>query len=280
MTAVLSGVGLVCTGVTTTATAGATSPPSIAVPGPLVALSAPATNGLMWVLTGTAKKALRALNVTTGKVLYSESVSPYADSIGLSSNGAILAVGTAAGLNSKAAILWYDGSTGRFLHAAFSPVSVTTVAVNGTGRTIYSVRDDGAATSEFVLGTANGLGFDFALPGAAVAVTPTRGGATSLALTASGVVNTLVLPGGTFQPGFPTGAPGRAMALGPDNTTLYVLHAPTPGGSGSTIAVVDLTTGSVVRTIAAGAGSIGIALSPDGRTLYEGMRSSVRAISV
>jgi len=74
----------------------------------------------------------------------------------------------------------------------------------------------------------------------------------------------VVEPGGSVTRKIDVPATPTGLVLGPEGRTLYVTCAAPQG----TVCVVDLESGTVSGTIAAGHGATGPAVSPDGRRLY------------
>jgi hypothetical protein len=250
------------------------SPRTLAAPANLIALTGPGPNGSLWVLAGNGKsKTLTEINTVSGRTLFSEGVNPFAEDVSLSANGSVLALATAGGFASKAAVLLYSGTTGRFRSAALSPQTVTRVASNATGSTVYELRVGTGTISSFLLGTANGLGFDLPLTGQAVDLVPGPNSST-IVLQPDGTVSTVSFPSLAYTPTVSTGSPGRAMAITPDGSTLFVLHPPAKRGANASISVINATSHQVEKTISVPPECTDIAISPSGTTLYEGLRGT------
>jgi hypothetical protein len=253
------------------------TPDSFSVNGSIIGITAPIANGLMWILSGNGhKRDITQVNVDTHKVLGGEPVNRYADSIALSSNDATVALGTTKG--KYPAEVWYSALTGRYSNSAPSPSPVYQVATNTGGYTIYALRGTVSQKSVFALGTANQLGLNYPLPVNAVAMAPTPAPNGMLILQPSGEVGHLNLRGGVYINQFATGLPASAMALSPDGTTLYVLRAASSGATLSTIAEVNVASGSVLKTLTVHGDCVSIAVSSDGHTLYEAIRSAKSSI--
>jgi hypothetical protein len=255
--------------------AGASTPTNVTVPGKVVAITQPLASGTMWVLSGTStEKTMYQVNADTGAVLGSEGVSRYADDIALSANNATLALGTTAG--AYPAMVWYSALTGRFAGAARATAPVFHVATNSAGNTIYDLRGGSVAMFMDAVGTSNGLGFSFPIPGSPVGLVLTDLGRVMLVLQADGTLGTLSLPGGKYVNAYSTGAPAQGMSLTGDGSTLYVLRAPVANSTSGSIAVVNVAAGKVIETIPTPVNCVSLAISPDGRTLFEALRSRGR----
>jgi hypothetical protein len=276
-------LGLLGLGSATVAgTAGASTPKYVTVPGQVVAITQPLSSGTMWVLSGTAtEKTMYQVNADTGAVLGSETVSRYADDIALSANDATLALGTTAG--AYPAVVWYSALTGRFASAVRATAPVFSVATNSAGNTIYDLRGGSVAMFMDAVATANGLGFSFPIPGSPVGLVLTELGRVLLVLQADGSLGTLSLPKGTYVNAYSTGAPAKAMSLSSDGSTLYVLRAPVAKSTSGSIAVVNVAAGRVIETIPTPTNCVSIAISPDGRTIFEALRgrshSTIRPVT-
>ncbi len=255
---------------------------SISVNGSIIGITAPTSNGSMWILSGNGKKRdMAQINITTHKSLGAEPVNRYADSIALSSNDVTIALGTTKG--KYPAEVWYSAQSGRYSNSAASPSPVYQVTTNAAGFTIYALRGTAAQKSVFALGTANQLGLNYPLPVNAVAVAPTSTANQLLVLQPSGEVGLLNLQGGVYMNKFATGLPASAMALSPDGSTLYVLRASSAGSTLSTIAEVNVANGTVTKTLSVHGDCVSIAVSADGHTLFEAIRaqkSSVDGVAV
>jgi hypothetical protein len=256
------------------APAAAATPRVLAAPGNLFALTGPGPDGALWALTGTNdKKTVSQINVATGKTLFTEGVSPYADDIALSADGSTLAVGTVGGAASKPAVVLYSGTTGRFRTAALSPDTVARVASNALGTTVYALRVGATATSTYLLGTSNGLGFNLPFTGQAVDLAPGPNN-TTFVLQPDGTVSSLAFPSLAYTPLVSTGSAARALAVTPDSSVLFVLHPAAKHGASASVSVVNATTHLVEKTITVPSACVDIALSPSGTILYEGLRAS------
>ena len=258
--------------------AGAASRAALA-PANLIALTGTGPSGSLWVLAGNkVAKTLTEISLVTGKTLFTEGVNPYAEDVALSANGSILALATAGGFASKAAVVLYSGTTGRFRSTAFSPQSVVRVESNATGSTVYELRSGTGTISSFLLGTSNGLGFDLPLTGQAVDLVPGPNSST-IVLQPDGTVSTVAFPSLAYTPTLATGSPGQAMAISPDGSTLFVLHAAPKHAAHASISVINATTHQVEKTISVSSKCTDIAISPSGTTLYEGIRGANSVLS-
>jgi hypothetical protein len=248
-------------------TAGAAT--SQKLPGHLIGLTSPNANDVAWALSGTSsKKVITQVNLKTDRVLGAESVSPKSDAISLSANGATLALGTSGG--AFPAVVWYNALTGRFENSASAPAPVTSVATNGAGNIITSLRNGGTGRqSVSLLGTSNGLGFTLNLAlgtSAPVAVLPAPQADETIVLEKDGTVADVAFPAGTLSSPIATSVAARSMVINAAGTTLYVLSS---GAASSTIVEIDLSTAKVINRLTAPGNTAAISLSNDGSTLYE-----------
>jgi DNA-binding beta-propeller fold protein YncE len=103
-------------------------------------------------------------------------------------------------------------------------------------------------------------------PSDAVAVVPSPGEHNLYVLEADGTVSEISVANGQLVTQFSVGQSGRALALSPDGTILYVLKG---RGAARNVAVVNLATEAVTKVLPAAADTQGIVLSPTGTTLYD-----------
>ena len=154
---------------------------------------------------------------------------------------------------------------------------------NATGSTVYELREGAGTISSFLLGTSNGLGFDLPLTGQAVDLVPGPNSST-IVLQPDGTVSTVAFPSLAYTPTVSTGSVGKAMAISPDGSTLFVLHPAAKKGANASVSVINATTHQVEKTISVPPECTDIAISPAGTTLYAGLRgtpfSLVKAITV
>lgn len=160
-----------------------------------------------------------------------------------------------------------NGTTGSLLSTVAVPAPVRAVAGGATGSDLYVLTATATAASVTELDTATDhvLG-TVPLPLLAVAAVPDPAQSALWVLQPNGVVDQVAMSKGTITTQFSIGNSGRALALSPDGSTLYVLKG---RGVVRNVAVVDLATESVSRVLPAPSDTVGLVLSPDGSTIYD-----------
>jgi len=241
--------------------------PLLIIPAPagMVDGTTPATNGLMWVLAGTGpERTLRQIDVASrsdqGAVPAPSSAVAVAESV-----TGQLGVGLATGRTGALEIR--NGTTGAL--QATVPVAdpVRAVAAGTNGTTFYvlegTARAASVATVDLPADRVEGV---VPVPLLAVAAIPNPGQYALWVLQANGVVSAVALASGKITTQFSIGDSGRALALSPDGSTLYVLKG---RGAVRNVAVVALATESVIHVLPASANALDVVLSPDGGTVYD-----------
>ncbi len=227
--------------------------------------TAPEPNGTLWVLAGNGtSKGIYQYDVSQRKELGSLSVSNSATSVSQSSTG-LLALGI--GTLSSGAVELANGTSGAVL--ATIPVSgpVYGVAAGDDGVSFYVLNGSSQARSVTVVnGQTNKVVGNVPVPANAVSAVPSPGQHNVYVLQPNGVVSEIALAGGHITTQFSIGHSGRALALGPNGATLYVLKGQGPVRN---VAVVNVATESVKEVLPAAADTKDIVLSPDGQTLYD-----------
>ena len=71
-----------------------------------------------------------------------------------------------------------------------------------------------------------------------------------------------------------------AVAVSTDGSAVYVANTGTNAVAGTTVSVIDAATNKVIRTITVGRGPFGMAVSPDGSTLYVATGDGLYVIGV
>ena len=104
------------------------------------------------------------------------------------------------------------------------------------------------------------------VPADAVSMTPDIRQSALYVLQKAGLVDVIGISGGKISAQFKVGPHGEALALSPDNGTLYVLKGTS---AVSNVAVVTLSTESVNRVLSAPSHCLELLLSPNGRQLYD-----------
>jgi DNA-binding beta-propeller fold protein YncE len=160
-----------------------------------------------------------------------------------------------------------SSATGALLQTVAVSAPVVALAAGTTGAALFVLEATATAANVIVLDSATGHVLRrVPVPLLAVAVTPGPAQTTVWVLQPDGLVDQVGLGNGTLMTQFSIGNSGRALALSPDGSTLYVLKG---RGSIRNVAVVDLATESVLRVLPAPLGAVGLVLSPDGSTLYD-----------
>ncbi|MCY0909668.1 MAG: hypothetical protein OWR62_14905, partial [Sulfobacillus thermotolerans] len=199
----------------------------IATPQGTLSATAPEPNGTLWVLAGNgASKGIYQYDVSQRKALGSESVSNNVTSIAQSSTG-LLALGI--GTVSSGAVEVANGTSGGVL--ATIPVSgpVYSVAAGDDGVSFYVLNGSSQARSVTVInGQTDKVVGNVPVPANAVSVVPSPGEHNVYVLQPNGVVSEITVAGGHITTQFSIGHSGRALALGPNGATLYVLKGQGP----------------------------------------------------
>ena len=237
----------------------------LAAPKEVLAAADPEPDGLMWVLSGSARaKTLTSIDLSSGKVLASLGVSRAAGSLAASSTG-LLAVGLATATAGAVELL--NVTTGA--EQGFVPVGapVRSLAFGADGTTLYVLDGDAASTSVTVVDSVSDrILATFGQPHDAVGIVADPSQRSVWTLDRSGVVEQTSTSTGRPTSVFPTGGPGLAITESPSGGLLYVLEG---GSSVSRIAVVSTAKDSVERVLPAAARSVGLAVSPSGGMLYD-----------
>lgn len=241
--------------------------PSAIIPAPagLVGATAPAPNGVLWVLAGSAStRTLHQIDVASHAELGTVPVPSAATSVAETVTG-ILGVGLATA--TTGAVELRDGATGALLGTVPVAEPVRALAAGDTGATFYVLSANDTAASVSVIDTATDHVLrTVPMPLQAVAAVPDPAQGALCVLQPDGIVDQVALTSGSITTQFSIGNSGRALALSPDGTTLYVLKG---RGSVRNVAVVHLATEAVARVLPAPADAVGLVLSPDGGTLYD-----------
>jgi DNA-binding beta-propeller fold protein YncE len=241
--------------------------PTSIIPGPagLRSGTGPGANGLLWVLAGTGGvRTLQLIDVVSRADRTAVPVPNSAVAVAQSPAGLVglgLATATAGALE----IL--NGATGAVLATVpvVAPVRAVASAQNGTAFYVLTRGSASASVTTVDIATRT-AGFVAPAPLGAVAVVPAPEGSAVWVLRSNGVLAEVGVPGGEVTTQFSAGGSGRALAISPDGSMLYVLKG---SGKVRNVAVVDLATESVMRVIPAPADAVGLALSPGGTTLYD-----------
>jgi len=240
--------------------------PERIVGAPKDALSAarPWQDGSAWLLAGGASAGLYKVNLATGHVISSFSVSGSARSVAESSTG-ILGLGLATA--SAGVLELLNPGTGRLIRTVPLPAPVRAVVMGPDGRTFFALT--GWATSASVTAVAAGSGRIEAtvpMPADAVSVVPDAQQATLYALQSNGLVSQISISSGKVLATFRVGQAGRWITISPGGSTLYVLKGTV---SVANIAVVDVATESMQRVLPAPGSCQQVLVSASGGQLYE-----------
>ncbi len=264
----MAACGSAGSGSTTTTAATVQARPSHVYPGPagLIAGAQPQPNGFMWLLARTGTTAdLHELNLTTGKIDQVVPASSSSTSISQSPSG-VIGVGLAT--TATGALEFRNGSSGALIATVPIGAPVKGVVAGADGTTFYVL--DGTTSSmsvTLVNNQTDKVSVSVPVPLDTVAVTVDPTGQTLSAVRADGHVDQITLGTGAVSSSFPVGVTPVQIASADTGSTLYVLKS-TNGGAGSDVGVVDTATESQTRALPAPADSVGLQVSPDGRTLY------------
>jgi len=237
----------------------------VPAPAGLESATAPASNGVLWSLAGVGRvRTLQAIDLAThsdeGIVAAPASATAIAETVtGL--------LGVGLGTATTGALQIRNGTTGALVATVAVGAPVRGVAVGDDGVSFYVL--DGSATSTSVSvidASTDKVEGTVPVPLASAAALPNPSQTALWVLQPNGLVDEVALAGGKLTTQFSIGHSGRALALSPGGSTLYVLKG---RGSARNVAVVELATESVERVLPAPAGCVGIVLAPSGATLYD-----------
>jgi DNA-binding beta-propeller fold protein YncE len=236
----------------------------LAAPKSLLAAAQPQPDGTIWALAGTPSTGLFELDASTGKVLSSVSVSKAARSVAETSSGVI---GVALGTDRAGALELLNGRTRKVIQTVLLPAPARQVVVGSNGTTFYVLNGWAGSASVTIVSSRNGkVQGSVPVPVDAVSMTPDIQGTALYVLQKTGLVDVIGISGGKISAQFKVGPDGEALALSPDNSTLYVLKGTS---AVSNVAVVTLSTESVHRVLSAPSHCLELLLSPSGRQLYD-----------
>lgn len=236
----------------------------IALPGGVVAASAPQPNGFMWVLAGSSlSKNIRTLQLTGSVLGMAIPVSADARAIAQVANDDVV-IGLATATTGALQVL--SPSSGRLLRTIATGAPVRALATGSGSDTVFVLNGTSSSASVTEVDSATGATLD-SLPvpvdTTAIALSPTEG--TIFALQPSGRVAEVTTNGGALVSAFTTGQSGTAIAVSPDGATAYVLK---DSGTATNVAVVNLATEAVIKALPAPLGALGISVASDGNPLY------------
>ena len=241
--------------------------PTAIIPAPADLLNAtgPAANGVLWVLAGRpTSRTLHQIDIVSHADLRAVPAPASATSVAETATG-VLGLGLAT--SSTGAVQLRNGSSGALLATVAVPAPVRAVAGGTTGSDLYVLTANATAASVSELDTATDHVLrTVPIPLLSVAAVPDPAQSALWVLQPNGVVDQVAISTGTITTQFSIGNSGRALALSPDGSTLYVLKG---RGVVRNVAVVDLATESVSRVLPAPRDTVGLVLSPDGSTIYD-----------
>ncbi len=236
------------------------------IPSGAISGTSPMPNGTLWVLAGnSSSKGIFQINLATGKVVASVSVSNAASAIAQSQTGDIgLGVATPSG---GGAIEFYNGRSGGLISAVPLSGGVVALCAGSDGKTFYVLTQVGSAMSvSAVDDTSDKVISTVAAPGGAVSIAVTPSEKHVYVAQPSGIASELTTSSGQIDGQFPVGHSAHFIAMSNDGSTLYVLKGQDPIRN---VAVVDLATESVRKVLPAAGSSVGVSLSPDDSQLYD-----------
>ena len=201
---------------------------------------------------------------STGEKWHSVAVSPTATCVAGSSRG-LLALGLAR--PTTGAVVFLDATTGRRIRSVAVRGPVRALAFGYGGKTLYVLNGTAASmevtrlsTSSFRVAGAVGV------PRDPIGIVPDRSETAVWTLQRSGVLEETSLASGGTLAAFSTGNPAVAVAASPDGDRIYVLKRT---ATTMNVSIITSATEDVERVIPAALDSVALALSPDGRTLYD-----------
>ena len=255
-------------GSTDTTAAAARARPTHVYPGPagLIAGAQPQPNGFMWLLARTDAAAdLHELNLTTGKIDVTIPAASSSTSVSQSPSG-VLGVGLAT--TTSGALEFRNGSSGALIATVPIGAPVKGVVAGADGTTFYVLNGSTASMSvTLVNDQTDKVSVSVPVPLDSVAVTVDPTGQTFSALRADGHLDQIAVGTGAVSSSFPVGSTPVQLVTADTGTTLYILKS-TSSGAGADVGVVDTATESQIRALPAPADSVGLQVSPDGRTLF------------
>ena len=241
--------------------------PTAIIPTPAGTLdgTAPEPNGTMWVVAGSpASHGIYQIDLSQKKISGSVSVSNSATAIAESSTG-LLALGMATA--TTGAVQFLNGSSGASLATVPLSGPVVALAAGDDGTTFYALNGNSTSKAIAIInGQKDTVESTIPAPSDAVSVVPAPNEQSVYVLEPNGVVSQIATAGGHITTQFPIGHSGRALAIGPNGNTLYVLKGQ---GAVRNVAVVNLATESVKEVLPAPANAENVVLSPDGQILYD-----------
>jgi hypothetical protein len=252
----------------------------IPLPNGVMSAGAVQPNGTVWVLSGTAAvRTLTQVDLSSEKTSQSAGVSADATAVAQSSTG-LLALGL--GTSTTGAIDLMNGSSASITGTVPVGAPVRAVAFGADGVTLYVLDGTGSGASVTVINTSSEkVVSTIGVPADAIGLVPDPSQTSIWTVEQSGNAQQTSLQSTKPIQQLAIGAPGIAIALSPDGSTLFVLKGTQ---AISNIDVISTVTDNVERVIGAAAGSVGLVPSISGTTLYDVVGSptfgNIQAISL
>lgn len=238
----------------------------IPIPAGATSGSFPLPNGTMWIVAGNqASKGLFQINLASGKITSSVSVSKDSSAVAQSPTGEIgLGIASPGG---GGAIEFHSGTTGGVLATVPVSGSVVALAAGSDATKFFALTNVGAASSvEVVQDTTKKIVGTIPVPKGSIAIAVTPSEKHIYTVNSSGEAKEIAVANGQIDGQFSIGHSARAISISPDGSLMYVLKGQ---GTVRNIAVVNLAKESVTNALPAAANSIGIVGSPNGSYLYD-----------
>jgi DNA-binding beta-propeller fold protein YncE len=232
-------------------------------PRSLLSLAGPQADGTMWALAGRLDTGLFRFASGTGKLASGLPVSNTARSVAVSPTGiiALALAGKASG-----ALELLSSQTQKPVQTVALPAPARQVATGPGSPAFFALTAWSSVASVTIVGVTGAVRGTVPVPADTVSVAPDPAQGSLYALEKTGLVDEVRITSGKIISQFRAGQAGRAIAISPTGSTLYVLKG-TP--KVSNIAVVDAATESVRRVLPAPSYCRGLLVSPSGDQLYE-----------
>jgi DNA-binding beta-propeller fold protein YncE len=231
----------------------------------LMAAAGPEASGALWALAGSPNTGLfRYGGASSQPLAHSMPVSNAARSVAVSSAGVL---GLALATRHSGALELLGASTGRVIQTVPLPAPARQVVASPDSPAFFVLASWASSASVSVVGAKNGvIRNTVPVPADAVSVAPDPAQNSVYVLEKTGLVEEIGLTSAKISDQFSVGSDGRAIAISPDGTTLFVLKGTLKV---SNIAVVDAATESVHKVLPAPSYCRGLLVAPTGKQLYE-----------
>jgi hypothetical protein len=257
----------------------------VAAPAGLLGITGPQADGSLWVLSGNdSVRTMTKIDAGSGQKLRAIAVSAAATAINQSPNGT-LALGISNG--DGGAVSFYNGTTGALIGTVPVAQPVPHVVLSLDGQTAYVLQGTPTARSVVLINVkTQAVTATLPLPSDAIDIAPAPDGSSLWVLESGGVIDGYSFANDRIVTTFHVGGDGTVITLSPNGLRLYMLRDLTglAGTVKADVSVVNLETESQVDALPAPANCVDLAISPDGRTLYDGVGTStvgnVQAYSV